>query len=197
MNKKLAAVLSGGAVLVLALSGCSSEEKKDNAVDDWAKKYCDQIKTQFKTKAEADRLIAVTAVDGKPADLQRADSKAFQDLANVNKALATAFRTVGNSPVEEDEQLVRAAAAERDASAAVFLDLKKQVDALDTSDQQEFADGLKVVSEGLLKAEANEKAWNKLRASETGKAMGKFQGCQPVKADVPPAAAGSSPSPSS
>ncbi|MFE3094296.1 small secreted protein [Streptomyces sp. NPDC059248] len=196
MNKKLAAVLSGGAVLVLALSGCSSDEKKDNAVNDWAEKYCDQIKTQFKTKAEADQLIAVTAVDGKPAELQKADSKAFQDLSNVNKALAAAFRTVGPTPVEEDVELVTAAAAERDASAAFFLDLKKQVDALDASDQQDFADGLQVVSEGLLKAEANEKAWNKLRASETGRAMGTFQGCQPVKAD-PPAAAGPSASPSS
>ncbi|MGV9311232.1 small secreted protein [Streptomyces sp. NPDC003691] len=195
MNKKLAAALSGGAVLVLALSGCSSDEKS-NPVDDWARKYCDQVKTQFKIKAEADQLIAVTAIDGKPADLQAADSKAFQDLANVNKALAAAFRTVGTTPVEDDEQLVRAAAAEREASAAFYLDLKKQVDALDAADQQKFADGLMVVSEGFAKAEANEKAWNKLRASETGKAMGKFQGCQAVKAK-PPAAAGPSPSASS
>ncbi|MGW5674842.1 small secreted protein [Streptomyces sp. NPDC003860] len=191
VNKKLATALSGGAVLVLALTGCGSSEEK-NTVDDWAKKYCDQAKAQFKSKAEAEQLIRSTATDGKPADIQAADSKAFQDLADANKAFAAAFNSAGATPVEKDAELVKAAVAERDANAKSYVDLKKQMDGLDVQDQQTFADGLKGVADGLAKVEENENAWNKLRDSETGRAMAKQQGCKPVKVVTPPASGGAS-----
>ncbi|MFF8959166.1 small secreted protein [Streptomyces sp. NPDC014894] len=179
MNKKLAVALSGGAVLVLALSGCSSDEDKFT-VDDWAKKYCDAAKPQIKKEADAEQLIRATASDGKPGDIRTADSKAFQDLSDVYKGYAGAFRTAGTPPVENGEQLVKDAAAEYDANATSYLDLKKQVDALDVSDQQEFADGLRPVADGLAKIEQNQSAREKLRASETGKAMAKQPGCKPA-----------------
>ncbi|MFF0445817.1 small secreted protein [Streptomyces sp. NPDC004609] len=187
MNKKLAAVLSGSAVLVLALSGCSSNDK--DSVDDWAKKYCDLAKPQIQKQAQVEQLIRSTASDGKPGDIQAADSKAFQDLSDVNKAFAAAYRTAGQTPVKEDRKLVDAAAAEFDANANSYLALKKQVDALDAQDQQKFADGLKPVADGLAKIEQNRAAWNKLRVSSTGKAMAKQPGCKPAAA--PTAGAGS------
>jgi hypothetical protein len=36
VNKKLAATLSGGAVVLLALSGCSNQDDK---INDWAKTF--------------------------------------------------------------------------------------------------------------------------------------------------------------
>ncbi|MER6911146.1 small secreted protein [Streptomyces sp. NPDC000594] len=179
VNKKLAVALSGGAVLVLALSGCSGEEDKFT-VDDWAKKYCDAAKPQLKKQAAAEELIRSTASDGKPGDIQTADSQAFQDLADVYKGYAGAFREAGTPPVENGEQLVKAAATELDANAKSYLDLKKQVDALDTGDQQEFADGLRPVADGLRKIEQNQAARDRLRAGETGEAMTKQSGCKPV-----------------
>ncbi|MFE7132785.1 small secreted protein [Streptomyces sp. NPDC057638] len=188
MKKKLAVALSGGAVLVLALSGCSDNEDKFT-VDDWAKKYCDAAKPQIEKQAAAEQLIRATATDGKPTAIQAADSKAFQELSDVNKALAVAFREAGDPPVDNGKQLVPAAAAELDANAASYLDLKKQIDALDTADQQEFADGLQPVADGLAKIEQNQSARNKLRSGETGQAMAKQTGCKPLAAKDPAAGA--------
>ncbi|GLF96023.1 small secreted protein [Streptomyces yaizuensis] len=179
VNKKLAAALAGGAVVVLALTGCSEEEDKFT-VDDWAKKYCDAAKPQLGKQAAAEQLIRSTASDGKPGDIQTADSRAFQDLADVYKGYAGAFRAAGTPPVENGEQLVKAAAAELDVNAKAYLDLKQQVDELDTGDQQEFADGLVPVADGLAKIEQNQSARDRLRAGETGKAMTKQPGCKPV-----------------
>ncbi|EDY48289.1 hypothetical protein [Streptomyces clavuligerus] len=179
VNKKLAAVLSGGAVLVLALSGCSEEEDKFT-VDDWAKKYCDAVEPQLKKQAAAEQLIRSTASDGKPGDIQTADSRAFQELADVYKGYASAFRAAGTPPVENGAELVKAAASELDANATSYLKLKQQVDQLDPEDQQTFADGLVPVADGLAKIEQNQNARDRLRAGETGTAMTKQPGCKPV-----------------
>ncbi|MGW4030973.1 small secreted protein [Streptomyces sp. NPDC004838] len=184
MNKKLAAALSGGAVLVLAMSGCGSGDDKES-VDDWAKKYCDLAKPQIQKQADVEQLIRSTATDGKPGDIQAADSKAFQDLSAVNKAFAAALRGAGQTPVEGDRKLVEANAVELDANSKAYLDLKKQIDALDAQNQQKFADGLDPVVEGLTKIEQNQNASKKLRASDTGKAMAKQAGCKPVTASTP------------
>ncbi|MEV6397222.1 small secreted protein [Streptomyces sp. NPDC051907] len=191
MNKKIAAALSGGAVLVLALSACSSDDGEDK-VNDWAKKYCDQAQSQIKKQAEAERLIRSTASDGDPADIQAADSKAFKDLAEVNTALAAAFRGAGAPPVDNGDKLVEAAAVELEANAKAYLDLKKQIDGLDTKVQQKFADGLEPVAEGLKKIEKNQAARNELREGDTGPAMAKQPGCKASTTSNP--AAGSAPS---
>src|SRR4051794_21520622 len=46
VNKKLAAALSGGAVLVLALSGCTDES--NDKLNNWAKSVCDAVQPQAK-----------------------------------------------------------------------------------------------------------------------------------------------------
>ncbi|WP_329021688.1 small secreted protein [Streptomyces sp. NBC_00690] len=180
MNKKLAVALTSSAVLVLALSGCSSDEDKFT-VDDWAKKYCDAAQPQIKKRVDAEQLIRSTASDGKPADIQSADSKAFQDLSDADKGHAAALRAAGTPPVDGGEELVKSAAAEFDAESTAYLNLKKQVDALDVQNQQNFADGLKPIAEGLAKIEVNQSARQKLRSGETGTAMAKQPGCKPVK----------------
>ncbi|MEU1653988.1 small secreted protein [Streptomyces pristinaespiralis] len=191
MNKKLAAALSGGAVLVLALSGCGDDsEEKVNA---WAKDVCDQAQPQIKKRADAQQAIISTAADGKPADIQAADSKAFADIAAADKALAKAVRDAGVPPVDNGEKLQQDAVKELDATAAAYLDLKKKVDELDPKNQQKFADGLQTVADGLKKIERmDQEALAKLQSGELGKAMAKQPGCQ--RADTSSPAGGASPS---
>ncbi|MER5884288.1 small secreted protein [Streptomyces sp. NPDC001941] len=192
MNKKLAAALSGGAVLVLALSGCSDDG--DNKVDDWAKKVCDQAQAQIQKRANAQQTIIATAADGKPADIQAADSKAFQDIADADKALAKAIQDAGVPPVDNGAELQKDAVKELNATATEYVALKKQVDALDPKNQQKFADGLQTVADGLKKIEKmDQDALNKLQSGELGKAMSKQTGCQKPTPSVAPTG---SPSPS-
>jgi hypothetical protein len=189
VNKKLAAALSGGAVLVLALSGCGDDsEEKVNA---WAKDVCDQAQPQIKKRADAQQAIISTAADGKPADIQAADSKAFADIAAADKALAKAVRDAGVPPVENGEKLQQDAVKELDATAAAYLDLKKKVDELDPKNQQKFADGLQTVADGLKKIERmDQAALAKLQSGELGTAMAKQPGCQ--RADTSSPAGGAS-----
>jgi hypothetical protein len=187
VNKKLAAALSGGAVLVLALSGCSSDDG-DSKVNAWAKKVCDQAQPQIQKRADAQQTIISTAADGKPSDIQAADSKAFQDIADADKALATAVQGAGTPPVEGGEKLQQDAVKELNDTAAAYLGLKKQVDALDAKDQQKFADGLQGVADGLKKIEKmDQDALKKLQSGELGKAMAKEPGCQAAKTSSPAA----------
>ncbi|MER7517262.1 small secreted protein [Streptomyces sp. NPDC126499] len=186
MNKKLAAALSGGAVLVLVLSGCGDDE--GDKVNDWAKTFCDQAQPQIQKRANANQLIISTAADSKPATIQAADSKAFQDIADADRALAKAVESAGAPPVANGEKIQQDAIKELNATAVAYDGLKKQVDALDTSNQQKFADGLKVVSDNLAKIQnMDQDAVAKLQAGELGQAMAKQPGCQTPKASTPPA----------
>ncbi|MFE0650216.1 small secreted protein [Streptomyces sp. NPDC059534] len=185
MNKKLAAALSGGAVLVLALSGCSDDE--GDKVGDWAKTFCDQAKPQIQKRADAHQIIISTAADSKPAEIQAADSKAFQDIADADRALAKAVEAAGAPPVENGEKVQQDAIKELNATAVAYEGLKKQVDALDPTNQQKFADGLQGVADGLTKIEKmDQNALSKLEEGELGQAMAKQPGCQKPTASVPP-----------
>ncbi|MEV6329591.1 small secreted protein [Streptomyces sp. NPDC051909] len=187
MNKKLAAALSGGAVLVLVLSGCSDDE--GDKVNDWAKTFCDQAQPQIQKRANANQLIISTAADSKPETIKAADSKAFQDIADADRALAKAVESAGAPPVDNGQKIQQDAVKELNATAVAYDGLKKQVDALDTSNQQKFADGLKVVSDNLAKIQnMDQDAVAKLQAGELGQAMAKQPGCQTPKASVPPSA---------
>ncbi|RST14967.1 small secreted protein [Streptomyces sp. WAC05374] len=189
MNKKLAAALSGGAVLVLALSGCSDDNDGggDNKVDAWAKNVCDQAQPQIQKRANAQQAIISTAADGKPADIQAADSKAFQDIADADKALAKAVQDAGVPPVDNGEKLQQDAVKELNATATAYENLKKQVDALDPKNQQKFADGLQGVADGLKKIEKmDQDALAKLQSGELGQAMAKQPGCRKAEATVSP-----------
>ncbi|WP_405999461.1 small secreted protein [Streptomyces sp. NBC_00829] len=196
MNKKLAAALSGGAVLVLALSGCSSDDS-DGKANAWAKKVCDQAQPQIQKRANAQQTIISTAADGKPADIQAADSKAFQDIADADKALATAVKGAGTPPGDDGAKLQTDAVNELTATATAYLDLKKQIDGLNAKNQQKFADGLQGVAEGLKKIETmDQDALKRLQSGDLGKAMAKEPGCQTAKVSAPAAGASDSADPS-
>ncbi|MEU2183910.1 small secreted protein [Streptomyces thermolilacinus] len=189
MNKKLAAALSGGAVLVLALSGCSGDEVEDEGkkTEAWAKTFCEQAKPSFQKRAGAQQTIISTAADSKPADVQAADSKAFQDIADSNKALAKAVQNAGVPPVENGEKLQQDAVKELNSSATAYEGLRKQVDALDTKSQQKFADGLKGVADSLKRIEKmDQDALAKLQTGDLRQAMARQPGCQKVRPSAVP-----------
>ncbi|MEV5203782.1 small secreted protein [Streptomyces sp. NPDC053720] len=189
MNKKLAAALSGGAVLVLTLSGCSSDDNSDK-VNDWAKKVCDQVQPQLQKIANANAAIQQqTADNSKPADVQKTDSAAFQQISQAYKALGTAVDSAGAPPVDGGEATHKEAVKELNASSAAYANLQKKVDALETKDQAKFADGLKGIADELNKISTNgDEALKKLQSGEVGTAMAKQKGCQKPTASTQPKA---------
>ncbi|MEV7103275.1 small secreted protein [Streptomyces atroolivaceus] len=194
MNKKLAAALSGGAVLVLTLSGCSDDDS-DNKVNDWAKKVCDQVQPQLQKIANANAAIQQqTADNSKPADVQKTDSAAFQQISQAYKALGAAVQSAGAPPVDGGETTQKEAVKELNASSVAYANLKTKVDGLDTKDQAKFADGLKGIADELNKiSTSGDQALKKLQSGEVGAAMAKQKGCQKPTASAPPASAPSAP----
>lgn len=197
VNKKLAAALSGGAVLLLTLSGCSDDDNTDNKVNDWAKTVCDQVQPQLQKIANANAAIQQqTADNSKPADVQKTDSAAFQQISEAYKALGTAVDSAGAPPVKDGATTQKEAVKELNASSVAYANLKTKVDALNTKDQAEFADGLKGIADELNKiSSGGDQALRKLQSGEVGAAMAKQKGCQKPTPSAPPAAAPSASQP--
>ncbi|MCX5525593.1 small secreted protein [Streptomyces bobili] len=182
VNKKLAAALSGGAVLVVALSGCS-EEKDNKELDAWAKQVCQTVPAQQAKIVAAYDALAKVAKNGAPEDLQKTDSQAFQDLSDGFKGRATALKSAGAPPgVEGSAKKQQDAVQKLTVLSDSYADLKKQVDALDTKDQGKFATGLDDVSKQMKDVSQQYKgAVAALRSLEQGdvkEAVAKQAGCK-------------------
>ncbi|MGI5197093.1 small secreted protein [Streptomyces sp. CA-288835] len=179
VNKKLAAALSGGAVLVLALSGCGGDDSSDK-LNSWAKEVCDEVQPQAKKIEAANTSIQKQTSDNStPADVQKTDSQAFQDMSDAYKAIGAAVSKAGAPDVEEGKKKQTDAVKELNGISTSYADLKKQVDALDTKDQGKFADGLKDIATELDKlGQSGNVALNKLQEGEVGKAMAKQESCK-------------------
>ncbi|MHC0431999.1 small secreted protein [Streptomyces sp. O3] len=187
VNKKLTAALSGGAVLVLALSGCTSDDG-DNKLDDWAKSLCGQIQPQLEKSVQAQHTIVSTAADGEPAEIQQADSKAFQAISDADKAIASALDEAGPPPVDDGEKIQQDAIKDLNTASKAYADLKKKIDGLDTKDDspdglKAFSDGLKEVADDLGKIQKNgDDALKTLLSGDVGDAIAKQDDC---KAETP------------
>uniref|UniRef100_A0AAU2V714 Small secreted protein n=1 Tax=Streptomyces sp. NBC_00003 TaxID=2903608 RepID=A0AAU2V714_9ACTN len=191
MNKKLAAALSGGAVLMLTLSGCSDDSNKK--VDDWAKTFCNTAQPQFKKITDANAAIqAQTRDDSKPADVQKTDSAAFQQISDAYKALGAAVDKAGAPPVKDGATTQQEAVKELNASSVSYANLKKKVDALNAGDQAAFAKGLEDIATELGKiSSTGDASLKKLESGDIGKAMQKQPGCQKQTPSSPaPSASG-------
>ncbi|MEU6662586.1 small secreted protein [Streptomyces sp. NPDC046821] len=188
VNKKLAAALSGGAVLVLALSGCSSDNGNEK-LNSWAKSVCDAVQPQAKKIEDANAAIQKeTSDNSKPADVQSTDSQAFQDMSDAYKAIGAAVNKAGAPAVSGGAKKQKDAVKELNDISGSYADLKKQVDKLDTKDQAKFADGLKGIATQLDKlSQSGSDALKKLEEGEVGKAMAKQPTCKSASAS--PAAA--------
>ncbi|MEU1014659.1 small secreted protein [Streptomyces sp. NPDC005900] len=184
MNKKLAAALSGGAVLVLAISGCSSSDDGNEELDGWAKKVCDGVQPQSKKIAAANAAIQKeTSDNSSPSAVQKTDSKAFQDMSDAYKAMGDSVKGAGAPPVDDGKKKTDDAVKELNAISKSYDGLKKQVDGLDTKNQADFADGLKDVAGELDKlSKSGNEALEKLQEGEVGEAMGKQDSCKSASA---------------
>ncbi|MFE2595926.1 small secreted protein [Streptomyces sp. NPDC001840] len=182
MNKKLVAALSGGAVLLMALSGCSDDS--ESKVNDWAKKVCDQVQPELGKIGAANTSIQQATSDStKPADVQKTDSAAFQSISGAYKALGSAVNSAGAPPVADGEKTQQEAVKELNATSAAYASLQKKVDELNTKDQADFADGLKDVADELDKlSKSGDQALRRLQSGAVGEAMAKQSGCQKTPA---------------
>lgn len=185
VNKKLAAALSGGAVLVLALTGCGGGSKDNKELDAWAKKVCDLVPAQNKKITAAYDAITKAAEDTEstPAELQKADSQAFQDLSDGYKARATVIKNAGAPPgAENGATKLQEAVKQLTALSASYADMKTQVDGLNTKDQAKFATGLKDVSAEMNKVETQRQtalaALKDLESGDTKQALAEQPGCK-------------------
>ncbi|MFJ9739977.1 small secreted protein [Streptomyces sp. NPDC101166] len=183
VNKKLGAALSGGAVLVLALSGCSSSDDGNKELDAWAKQVCDALPAQDAKVDAANEAIKKAATDDNaPANVQKTDSKAFQDMSDAYKALGQTVQQAGPPPgVDGGQKKQQDAVTALNGLATSYADLKKQVDGLDTKDQAKFADGLQDIATRLGKlSQSGNAALKNLEQGDVKSAMAQQPSCQKV-----------------
>ncbi|MCT7353454.1 small secreted protein [Streptomyces sp. 15-116A] len=185
VNKKLAAALSGGAVLVLALTGCGGDDTNEK-LDSWAEQVCDAVQPQAKKIEAANAAIQKETSDNStPEEVQKTDSKAFQDMSDAYKAIGAAVNKAGAPDVENGEQKQQDAVKELNSISASYASLKKQVDGLDTDDQAKFADGLKDIATELDKlSKSGSDALRTLEEGEVGEAMSRQPSCQSATASA-------------
>ncbi|MER5913650.1 small secreted protein [Streptomyces sp. NPDC001982] len=180
VNKKLAAALSSGAVLALALTGCSSGSGNNDKLDAWAKQVCDAVQPQAKKIADANTAIQKQTSDNSaPSDVRKTDAQAFQDMSDTYKAIGTAVNSAGAPNVDNGAKKQQDAVKELNGISAQYAALKKQVDGLDTKDQAKFADGLKDIATQLDKlSRTGNDALKTLEEGDVGASMAKQQSCK-------------------
>ncbi|WP_344001007.1 small secreted protein [Streptomyces thermocarboxydovorans] len=185
VNKKLAAALSGGAVLVLALTGCGGDDSNEE-LDSWARQVCDAVKPQAKKIESANAAIQKETSDNStPEEVQKTDSKAFQDMSDAYKAIGAAVEKAGPPNVDDGEKKQQDAVKELNSISAAYASLRKQVDGLDTDDQAKFADGLKDIATELDKlSKSGNDALRNLEEGEVGEAMSRQPSCQAATASA-------------
>ncbi|MFI6409731.1 small secreted protein [Streptomyces sp. NPDC050548] len=187
VNKKLAAALSGGAVLVLALSGCGgSGDDTDAKLDAWAKQVCVAVQPQAKKIEAANTAIQKETSDNStPAQVRQTDSQAFQDMSDAYKAIGAAVNSAGAPDVDNGATKQQNAVKELNDISASYAALKKQVDGLDVKDQAKFADGLKGIATSLDKlSTSGNDALKTLEEGDVGKAMTKQEACKSASASA-------------
>ncbi|MFI8850259.1 small secreted protein [Streptomyces sp. 891-h] len=175
VNKKLAATLSGGAVLVLALTGCSDDSGK---TDDWAKQVCDDLQPQLKKIDQANTSIAEASKGGKPQEeVKKADAAGFQKVSDAYKAMAQSVKKAGAPPVDDGEKLQQDAVKELNRISREYQELKTTAENIPTGDK--FGEGLDSLA-AKLKAlgQSGDKALQQLQKGEVGKAMAKQDSCK-------------------
>ncbi|MEU1786429.1 small secreted protein [Streptomyces sparsogenes] len=182
VNKKLVAALSGGAALVVALTGCGGGGESDKKANDWAKTVCDEVQPQLKKIQSANASIQAASDEQDSKKLQQTDSKAFKDISEAYTALGKAVHDAGPPPVDNGEKIQKQAVKELDATSQAYKDLQTAVDKLDTSDKAKFAAGLNDIADQLNKlSSSGDQALKKLQEGKVGKAMAKQPGCQKPK----------------
>ncbi|MEU5810050.1 MULTISPECIES: small secreted protein [unclassified Streptomyces] len=179
MNKKLASAVSGGAVLMLVLSGCGGDDGDEKA-NAWAKKVCDKWSPELKKieTAHAD-MKRVSSATTKPDEVQKTDSAAFQTQSDAYKAMSAAVSSAGAPPTKDGQASQTAAVQGFDSASKAYADLKAKIDGLDPKEQTKFADALSQLSGGIAEAnKGSQAAYEKLTAGDLEKAIKSQKGCK-------------------
>ncbi|WP_327284612.1 MULTISPECIES: small secreted protein [unclassified Streptomyces] len=179
MNKKFAAAVSGGAVLMLVLSGCGGDDGDEKA-NAWAKKVCDKWQPELKKIETANADIKRVATESsKPDEVQTTDSAAFGSMSGAYQSMGNALQGAGVPPVKDGQTTQEAAVKGFAATSKGYADLKTKMEGLDPKDQTKFAEGLKEVAGGLEAAtQGGKDALNTLKTGGLDKAMNGQKGCQ-------------------
>lgn len=178
MNTRLARAISGCALLALSLTACGDDSGE--RTEEWAKEFCDQLPPQVERVREANEAIAeVSDRELPPAEVQEVYSSAFGELSGAFESLAGAVDDAGDPPVGDGEELRTAAVAEYRQVSEAYGDLKTDIDELDTSDREAFAEGLRgMVTQLERLGESDNEALAELSSGELGEAMARQEGCR-------------------
>ncbi|MFB7895958.1 small secreted protein [Streptomyces xiamenensis] len=170
---------SGAALaLTLTLTGCGSD---DNAkADEWAKSVCDKMQPEVEKIRSASASITEASQGGKPAaEVQQADSAAFQEISDAYSSLATIVNDAGDPPVDNGAQLRQDAVGELNSISESYAGLKTSVDELNPDDVSAFSDGLKDIAGQLSTlGQSGDQALSELQSGDLRTAMLKQEGCQ-------------------
>ncbi|MDT0341873.1 small secreted protein [Streptomyces litchfieldiae] len=179
MNKKLAVALSGCAALLLTLSACGGGDGDEEA-DEWARNVCEGLQPQVEKIQSAYAAIAeVSEGNRSPEEVQEADSAAYQDISEAYEALADVVDNAGDPPVDDGAQVREDAVTALHGLSESFAGLKEDMDALDTSDQAAFAEGLSEIVPRLEElGQSGNEALDELESGELGEALSRQEGCQ-------------------
>ncbi|MDX3387354.1 small secreted protein [Streptomyces sp. V2] len=206
MNKKLATALSGGAVLILALTGCSGEKNEVNKdLVAWAGKLCSDIpalKAKIDTASASIEKVSTNGLP--PKEVQQTLSQAFQQQADGYKGLADAISSAGAPPgVEDGATKQRNAVTVLTSLSTSYAGLKTKTDALDTKSEAKFSVGLDAVAADLKTLKTSDTALTDLETGDVKRAMVKQDTCKqtaapsaPAEPSAAPSAPAASPSPS-
>ncbi|SHN31578.1 small secreted protein [Actinacidiphila paucisporea] len=178
LNHRLALSCAVALLALSPLSACSSDDT-GKKLDAWAKGVCDQTAAQTKKINDANTSLTKVDSGGKPETVQASDSAAFQQISDAYKALAGIYSQAGAAPGDGGAQFQQKAVTSFTTLSTQYAGLKKQVDALDTTDQNKFAQGLQGVSDSFKQTSADgEQALSSVRQGDQGKALAKQPGCQ-------------------
>ena len=181
VNKKLAAALSGGAVLVLALSGCS-DDSGDKKLDAWAKKVCDQVQPQVKKirrptppiqQATADRQQAGGGPEdrlaGLPGHLRRLQGAGRRREQGRGRRRSTTARSRRRTPSRNSTAISSGVRRPEEAG--------RQARHQGPGEVRRRPQGRRRPS-WTSSSKSGDDALKKLQAGDVGKAMAKQDGCQ-------------------
>jgi len=189
VNKKLVAALSGGAVLILTLSGCSNE-KKDEVNKDlvaWAGKLCSDVpalKAKIDTASASIQKVSSNGLP--PKEVQQTLSQAFQAQAEGYKGLADAISGAGAPPGVENGATKQQNAVQALTSLSTsYAGLKTKTDALDTKSEAKFSIGLEAVATDLKGLKTSDTALTDLETGDVKRAMIEQDACKQTAIPAP------------
>ncbi|GJF28360.1 hypothetical protein KNE206_10600 [Kitasatospora sp. NE20-6] len=184
MNKRLLTVPALGALLAFGPVACSDDNTAQ--LDTWAKSVCDAAKGPIGQSrvalADTEKIIPGEV----PVDLQKRLSADLATLAGANNGLADAVAKVGAPKSEDGAASQTSAVNELRQAGQGYQDAQKKLDALTTTDQARFADGLRSVGDQVQQlAQLSTQGLNRLQTGEAGDAMKRQAGCKANAAPQP------------